>query len=151
VTAGDHRPQAPWSTGALARLVAGVVAGGVLGVLAGDGAATEGRLDDQKGFIATGVAGFLVAVLAQSLWLHQGRKAVAVYAAAVQTSVASLVDEAAAAPSVMTSGSDGLVATSGIRHFHRPDCPIAAGRGWSTESRRSHEAAGRTPCGICTP
>jgi hypothetical protein len=61
-----------------------------------------------------------------------------------------LIDEPPAPPSVVTTG-EGLVATGDMRHFHRSDCPIAAGRGWSAEPRRSHEAVGRTPCGICQP
>jgi hypothetical protein len=138
----------PWSRGEVVRLTVGVAAGAIAVVLAWNGAATESQLDDQKGFIAIGVAGFLVAVLAQSLWLRQGRKAVVAYAATVQTSVGGLLEQPPATP---VSGGDGLVAAAEMHHFHRPDCPIAAGRGWSAEPRRNHEAAGRTPCGICTP
>jgi hypothetical protein len=138
----------PWSRGDVVRLIAGVATGGIVVALGWNGAATRAQLDDQTGFVVLGVAGFLVAVMAQSLWLKRGRRAVAAYATAVQSTLAALVDRPPAAP--VTSG-DGLVATGGMRHFHRPDCPIAAGRGWSAEPRRSHEAAGRTPCGICSP
>lgn len=147
---GDRGRQAPWSTGDLVRLIVGVAVPAVIIALAWNGTATRSQLDDQTGLVGLGVAGFLVAVLAQSLWLRSGRRAVATHAAAVQTSVASLVNEPPVPPSVVTTG-DGLVATGDMRHFHRPDCPIAAGRGWSAEPRRNHEAAGRTPCGICTP
>lgn len=145
---GDRGRQAPWSTGDLVRLIVGVAVPGVIIALAWNGAATRSQLDDQTGFVGLGVAGFLVAVLAQSLWLRSGRRAVAAYAVAVQTSVASLVGEPPVPPSAVTTG-DGLVATGGMQHFHRPDCPIAAGHGWSAESRRAHETAGRTPCGLC--
>ncbi|MEW6472106.1 MAG: hypothetical protein AB1679_07540 [Actinomycetota bacterium] len=138
----------PWSRGDVVRLTVGVAAGGILVAMAWNGTATRSRLDDQTGFIVLGVAGFLVAVFAQSLWLKRGRRAVAAYAATVQTTVAALADQPPTAP---VRAGDGLVATAGIRHFHRSDCPIAAGRGWSSEPRRSHEAAGRTPCGICAP
>jgi peptidoglycan/LPS O-acetylase OafA/YrhL len=140
----------PWSRADLVRLAIGVVTGGVVVALAWNGAATRSQLDDQTQYIVLGVAGFLVAVVAQSLWLKRGRRAVAVYATAVEATVAALVEEPPVLPSPVTS-SDGLVATGGMRHFHRPDCPIAAGQGWSTEPRRSHETAGRTPCGICRP
>jgi drug/metabolite transporter (DMT)-like permease len=138
----------PWSRGDVVRLTVGVAAGGIVVVLAWNGVATESQLDDQKGLIAIGVAGFLVAVLAQSLWLRQGRKAVAAYAATVRTSVAALVEQP---PAVEAAGGGGLVATGAMAHFHRAECPIALGRGWSAEPRRVHESAGRTPCGICTP
>ena len=39
----------------------------------------------------------------------------------------------------------------GMQHFHRSECPIAAGRSWTPLSRPTHEAAGRTACGICQP
>jgi drug/metabolite transporter (DMT)-like permease len=138
----------PWSRGDVVRLTVGVAAGGIVVVLAWNGVATESRLEDQKGLIAIGVAGFLVAVLAQSLWLRQGRRAVAAYAATVRTSLAAVVEQP---PAVEATGGDGLVATAGMHHFHRAECPIALGRGWRTEPRRIHESAGRTPCGICTP
>jgi hypothetical protein len=138
----------PWSRGDVVRLIVGVVAGGIVVALAWNGAATESRLDGQKGFIAIGVAGFLVAVLAQSLWLRQGRKAVAAYAATIRTSIAPLMAQPPPTPVI---NREGLVAAADLRHFHRSDCPIAAGRGWGAEPRRTHEAAGRTPCGICNP
>jgi peptidoglycan/LPS O-acetylase OafA/YrhL len=139
----------PWPRADLVRLAIGVVTGGVVVALAWNGAATRSQLDDQTQYIVLGVAGFLVAVVAQSLWLKRGRRAVALYAAAVQTTVASFVaEEPPTGPSVVAS-SEGLVAAGDMRHFHRRDCPIAAGRGWSAESRAAHEAAGRTPCGLC--
>ena len=137
-----------WSRADLVRLAVGIATGGVVVAVAWNGAATRSQLDDQTGFIVLGVAGFLVAVLAQSVWLKRGRRAVATYATTIQASVAAFVEQPSVTPMI---GTDGLVATAGMLHFHRPDCPIAAGRGWSAEPRRSHEAAGRTPCGICTP
>jgi hypothetical protein len=50
-----------------------------------------------------------------------------------------------------SASAEHVVAAEGLRRFHRPDCPIAAGRGWSPLPRRAHEAAGRGPCGICRP
>ena len=138
----------PWSRADLVRLAIGIATGGVVVALAWNGAATRSQLDDQTGFIVLGVAGFLVAVLTQSLWLKRGRRAVATYATTIRASVAALAEQPSVTP---MTGTEGLVATNEMRHFHRPDCPIAAGRGWSAEPRRSHETAGRTPCGICTP
>ncbi len=137
-----------WSRADLVRLAIGIATGGVVVAVAWNGAATRSQLDDQTGFIVLGVAGFLVAVLAQSLWLKRGRRAVGAYATTIQASVAALVERPSATP---MTGPDGLVATGDMRHFHLPDCPIAAGRGWSAEPRRYHETAGRTPCGICQP
>ena len=137
-----------WSRADLIRLTVGIATGGVVVAVAWNGAATRSQLDDQTGFIVLGVAGFLVAVLAQSVWLKRGRRAVATYATTIQAAVAAFVEQPSVTPMTAT---DGLVATAGMLHFHRPDCPIAAGRGWSAEPRRHHETAGRTPCGICRP
>ena len=137
-----------WSRADLVRLTIGIATGGAVVAVAWNGAATRSQLDDQTGFVILGVAGFLVAVLAQSVWLKRGRRAVGAYATTIQASVAALVEQPSVTP---MREAEGLVATGDMRHFHRPDCPIAAGRGWSAEPRRSHEATGRTPCGICTP
>lgn len=140
----------PWSRGDRVRLAVLVALGGAVCGLAWNGAATRSRLEDQTAWIALGVAGFLVAAIAQVVWLRQGRRAVAAYGAQVQASVASLIQDRIAVPA-QPGWAGGLVAAEGMRHFHRPDCPIAAGRPWPPEPRRIHEAAGRTPCGICAP
>jgi hypothetical protein len=44
-----------------------------------------------------------------------------------------------------------LVGDAGLKHYHRADCSLAADRGWPALSRSEHEAAGRTPCGVCRP
>ena len=140
--------RAPWDTGALVRLIVIVAIGAVLCAVAWTGASGHAEFKDQKGWVAVGVAGFLVAVAGQSLWLKQGRRAVAAHAAQLMGQAAALAP-AASGPAAVTAGSDRLVAADGMRHFHRPDCPIAAGRGWAPVARRVHESAGRTPCGIC--
>ena len=140
----------PWSRGHFVRLAVIVAVGGLACALAWNGTATRSRLEDQTGWVAIGVTGLLVAAVAQLVWLRQGRRAVAAYGAAVQASVASLVHDRVAAPA-QAGSAGGLVAAEGMAHFHRPECPIAAGRPWPPEPRRVHEAAGRTPCGICQP
>jgi hypothetical protein len=39
----------------------------------------------------------------------------------------------------------------GMRHYHRPDCRLLAGKQVQFESPDAHAAAGRLPCGICAP
>ena len=140
----------PWSRGHFVRLAVIVGLGGVACGLAWNGASTRFRLEDQTPWIVLGVAGFLVAAIAQVLFLRQGRRAVAVYGAQVQGSVAALIQDRIATPAQLGSVT-GLVAAEGMAHFHRPECPIVAGRRWLPESRQVHETAGRTPCGICRP
>jgi hypothetical protein len=142
--------KAPWSRGDFVRLVGLVVLGGLACALAWNGTSTRIRLADQTAWIGLGVSGFFVAAVAQFVWLVKGRRAVAVHGARIQASVAALIQDRIAAPTPSVSVA-GFVAAEGMQHFHRPHCPVAVGRGWSAEPRGVHEAAGRTPCGICKP
>ena len=145
--------RAPWDTGDLVRLIAVVAVGGVVCAVAWTGASGHAELRDQTGWVAVGVAGFLVAVAGQGLWLLRGRRALSAHAAAVMVEAAALTPAGAGSGSArpMAAAAEWLVAADGLRHFHRPDCPIAARRHWSPLPRRAHEAAGRTACGICRP
>jgi len=141
--------RAPWVARDLVRLIGFVVVGAVGCAVAWTGASAHAELSDQKGWIALGVTALAVAVAGQWLWLRQGRRAVAAHATRVLGEAAALAPAGSPAAPVMASEADQLVAADGLNRFHRPDCPIAAGRGWSPLPRRAHEAAGRTACGIC--
>jgi len=148
----------PWATGDLVRLVAFVATGAIGCAVAWTGASAQAELRDQTGWIALGVAAFGLAVVGQSLWLRQGRRAVAAHAARVLGGSGALVPAGAGPGAVSVTGAasapgsaEQVVSADGLRRFHRPDCPIAAGRGWSPLPRRTQEAAGRTACGICRP
>lgn len=146
----DDSRRAPWRTNDLVLLIAFVGVGAVLCALAWNGTATRSRLEDQTGWITVGVAGFALSLAGQTWWLRRGRRAVALQAVRVRGDMATVVqDRSETAP--RTSRSEALVAADTMPHFHRPECPIAAGRGWHPVSRLAHEAAGRTPCGICSP
>ena len=81
--------RAPWDTGDLVRLIVIVAVGAVLCAMAWTGVSGHAEFDDQKSWVAVGIAGFGVAVAGQSRWLRQGRRAVAAHAA-------RLIGEAAA-------------------------------------------------------
>lgn len=148
-------PWAPWATHDLVRLIAFVATGAVGCAVAWTGASAHAALRDQTGWIVLGVAAFGVAVVGQSLWLRQGRRAVAAHATRVLGEAAALAPEGWRAATVQAAAvaaeAELLVAAEGLRRFHRSDCLIAGGRGWSPLPRRTHEAAGRAPCGICRP
>lgn len=150
MNSSDRGGAAPWDAADFVLLGAPVAVGGIACLLAWVGASGHARLEDQTGWVGLGVAGFGLAVVGQSRWLGRGRRAVAAHAARVLGDVPALVPPVS--PSAAPSSSvENLVATTGMAHFHRTGCPIAAGRGWVPLSRGAHEAAGRTPCGICRP
>jgi hypothetical protein len=146
----DQVGRAPWDTGELVRLIAGVAVGAAVFTIAWVGASGHAELKDQTGWLAVGVTGFFLAVAGQGLWIVRGRRALAARAARVMGEVAALAPASAGAtrPARVV---EQLVAADGMRRYHRPECPIASGRGWSPLPRPAHESAGRTPCGICQP
>ncbi len=148
MTRPDSAGRAPWATPDLVRLIAFVAAGAGGCAVAWTGASAHAELRDQTGWIALGVVAFGVAVAGQSRWLRQGRRAVAAHATRVLGEAAALVPDQSG-PAPVMAATEQVVSADGLRRFHRPDCPIAAGRGWSPLPRRTHEAAGRIPCGIC--
>ena len=151
MTRPDDGGRAPWATPDLVRLIAFVATGAVGCAVAWTGVSAHAELGDQTGWIALGVAAFGVAVVGQSLWLRQGRRAVAAHAARVLGGAAALAPAGPRGAPVTASATEQLVAAEGLRRFHRSECPIAAGHGWSPLPRRTHEAAGRIACGICKP
>jgi len=44
---------------------------------------------------------------------------------------------------------DGLVASPTMSRYHRPGCPLAAGKPVTADSQAAHERAGRRACGVC--
>jgi hypothetical protein len=49
------------------------------------------------------------------------------------------------------AGAEPLVAGPNMARYHRPSCPLAAGKPVRPENRRAHEQAGRRACGVCAP
>jgi hypothetical protein len=57
-------------------------------------------------------------------------------------------------PSATTNGTGplpptGLVATETMSRYHRPGCPLTAGKPVVPASQVDHQRAGRLPCGVC--
>jgi hypothetical protein len=44
---------------------------------------------------------------------------------------------------------DPLVAAASMARYHRADCPLAAGKPVTADTRTAHEQAGRQACGVC--
>jgi hypothetical protein len=117
-------------------------------------ASRDSLWSSQVGPANLAVAGVVVAGYAQVAWLLRGRRAVGARARWLLLlegedqdagrSVVGRSDEA-------SPDRDMLVAGPGLSYFHRPDCPLAAGRSWSGAVEAEQRAAGRAPCGVCHP
>jgi hypothetical protein len=125
--------------------IAGVVlAVGAVLVLAGWYFAA-GRADagDQLVFVSLALAGALVGLAGVTGWVVRGRRAL--------SARRSLLLGEPPPPNAAGLGSADLVAAPTGKWFHRADCLLALGRGWTTSPREAHEAAGRLACPGCRP
>jgi hypothetical protein len=110
------------------------------------GAARTPRVGHQADWAIVGVAGSAAVVLAALLWVLAARRVVERRLGQVLARV-DVTDAAGG-----TAGADALlVAGAAMAHYHRPGCPLAAGKPVSPASRAGHETAGRRPCGVCRP
>jgi len=139
----------PWNRRELTGFaVATVVGGGLLGA-SYLGVSAKVALADQVPFLDLGIAGLLVGTVGAVRWLAAVVKAVRVRRAGAVALVRSRFGV------VATAGPDGpaagLVTTARMTRYHRPGCSLAAGKEVSAATRAEHSAAGRRPCGVCTP
>ena len=127
-----------------AALLSGLLAvGGVL-VLAGWFFAA-GRPDagDQLVYVTLALIGALVGLASVVGWVVRGRRAISTRRALLLGTPPPARADAAMAVE--------LVAGPAGRWFHRADCLLVDGRGWSASPRNVHEAAGRAACPGCRP
>ena len=114
------------------------------------GVAAEVQLKDQVFFVDLGIAGVLVGTVGGVRWLAAGLRAVRVRKAAAVALVRSRFVPAQTAVTAGSAGSaEGLVTAARMTRYHRPGCPLVAGKDVSAATSAEHSAAGRRPCGVC--
>ena len=140
----------PWSPADRLAWAVSVAVGAVLCAISWWGASGEARFDDQVGWATLALTGLLVASAAQVGWLLRGRRAVGDRRSRliVATTAGSIEFEAIAVP---RPTAPLVVCGPAQRRYHRPGCPLAAGRNWPAADRASLEPAGKAPCGVCRP
>jgi hypothetical protein len=158
-----------WRPEDLLRWGAAVGLGSIVVAVAWYICAGEVSFSSQVGPTDAAVAGLLVAGIGNVGWLLKGRRALGERRSALLPDVRVLdtVDQGARGshrPSEEVAQTDprGLdlalgdmelcVGGEGMERFHRPECALTTGRhDWKAMSRGEHEAAGRSPCGVCRP
>jgi hypothetical protein len=119
----------------------------------------EGVVDDQVVWVTVAAGALMLAGATSGAWLLAGRRAVGLRARHAlpipdEGAVADVVDlrvkPPVAATAAATNGT-GPVAASGMRHYHRPDCPLARGKAVAPAGRTDHVKSGRTACEVCQP
>ena len=159
MTSESLHPSSPW--GSAQRVVLSV--GWTLALCAVGFAwfATSGEavLDDQVGWVAVAAVGVMLAGAVSGAWLLAGRRAVGLRARdglpiPDEGQMADIVDLRVKAPATATparTNGAAPVASSGMRHFHRPECPLAQGKPVAAAATTDHVKAGRTACEVCQP
>jgi hypothetical protein len=124
-------------------LGAGLLGASYLGVSA------EVHLKDQVPFLDLGIAGLLVGTIGGVRWLAAVLKSVRVRKAAALALVRSRFVPAGTVG--LVGPTEGLVAAARMTRYHLAGCPLVAGKDVSAATLGEHSAAGRRPCGVCTP
>lgn len=139
----------PWTPRWTLGVGAAAAAGALLCAAAWTLASGRAAVDDQIGFAGLSVLGLTIAFCGNVVWLSQGRRAVGERAEVLLGDVGARATRAPVVTEDTPSGD--LVGGSGLRWFHRRECPIAAGQPWPAAPREEHERAGRAPCRVCRP
>jgi hypothetical protein len=143
---------APWRAGDLLR-AAGLAAAGITGlVLTWYCASDQPDWPDQLPWASLGVAATTVALLGFVSWLAAGLRRVRRLRHEVlpllQAAAGSLAHGSDGGAAVMPMGT-ALVTVPGMTRFHRPACPLAAGKPVEAVRPDEAEGAGLVPCGVC--
>jgi hypothetical protein len=111
-------------------------------------AAGKADSDEQTAPLNLAVFGVVLAGVGQLCWVLDGRRAVG---RRRRELIGEPGSTGSAPPESVPSGRDELRLAGGGRYYHRPDCALAIGREPEMATRGDHEAARRSPCGVCAP
>jgi hypothetical protein len=161
---GGPPPEQPlWRAEDALRWAALVAAGFVMCAVGWFLAAGETNYRHQGGPANMALAGLIVAAAGHVAWTMRGRRAIEQRRRRLlgQLAATPMTDRTLSpmADRMLADWSNGeprassspIVGGEGMRHYHRYDCPLAAGRPWPIGSVEEQKAAGRTPCGVCRP
>ncbi len=149
----EGRVSVPWRPGTSARWwVAQMVVAGVV-IAAAWAAGGRGSVQGQIPWLNVAVLAAVVSAVANGLWIVSARRAFGARRRLVLGALDVTVhDGLDANPSPAgTPGEESPVAVPGLQRYHRPGCPLVAGRTLVAATGPDHDAAGRVPCGWCTP
>lgn len=144
---------APWRPADL--LGSAVLAGaGLLGlVVAWYGGSDQADWPDALPWASLAAVATTVAMLGLVAWLVSGFRRVRRLRREVLPALHAQVGTSRRpAPAVApTAGPAGLVTAEGMTRFHRPGCPLVAGKPVRPLPADEFETSGLVPCGVCAP
>ena len=141
---------APWRTGDLLRAT-GLAAAGLTGLaLTWYGASDQPDWADQLPWASLGVAATTIALLGLVSWLVAGlRRVRRLRREVLPLLAASAAPRRSASGAAVTAIGTALVTAPGMTRYHRPACPLAAGKPVQPVRPDEADGAGLVPCGVC--
>jgi hypothetical protein len=151
-TPPTHSRSSAWSAEDLLRWLAVLVIGISMVVAAGLLASSRASVGHQVPPVDLAIAGAVVIVSGNGMWLVRARRRIGQRIRAVSTHARLFVHATrlpADAPTQNSAGEYSFV--PGLRYFHQVDCHLLKERLCDSAPRDEHELAGRNPCPICRP
>jgi len=108
------------------------------------GGGGEVDLSDQLHWLVGGIVSVALSSLGLAYWLLSGLRTVRLETAGVFGAVT-----ANRAPATVAAGSAGLVTAAGMVRYHRPECPLVAGKTVRELDAATIAAEGLRVCGAC--
>ena len=139
----------PWRLYDVLVVYAATALGFGLLVVAYWGASSTAEMSRQLPWVNVAIVGIMVLGTGNAVWLLNGRRAVGERRRRlVADPEMGDGEHPGAVTSVVT---DRPVAAAGMRHYHRPDCQLVAGKSVRATTLAQHRRARRQPCGMCQP
>lgn len=134
-------------------LGAAISAGAAVMFLAWYRASDTVMVDDQVRWASVGLTGAMLVAVAGFVAVAVVHRRMRLRFRTVEASLEPcLARMSGTMPTGPASGNGvALVAASNMQHYHRPDCPLAAGKPVRPAPRADHERAGRRTCAVCAP
>ena len=111
-------------------------------------------VDDQVRWASFGLAGAMLVALAGFVAVALVHRRLRLRFRSVEAGLAPCLDRMSgtvAAGPVGSGNGATPVAAANMVHYHRPDCPMVAGKAARPAPRADHERAGRRTCAVCAP
>lgn len=145
------RSLAPWGINDVVRIYLSTGLSVILIVAGWWGASGTIDTATQTAWTAVSIGGLIIAGTGNALWLLHGRRAVAEQQRRLLSLPVTARAETAPRREEARPTEDVVVATDTMTRYHRPDCPLVAGKDVRAAEVRDHQQKGRRPCGVCTP
>ncbi|HEX3705854.1 MAG TPA: hypothetical protein VHV76_04415 [Mycobacteriales bacterium] len=146
----DVRALRPWTPPLLSRLITFNAIGLVLIVVSWYQVSGDLTVRDQLAWFNVGVVGLIVSGVGNGYWLLSGRSHIGRARMMVLPPRAKRPGDGWG-DRLAEDLENRPVAAAAMTRYHRPSCPMVAGKQTAATTRRAHERAGRLPCELCEP